>query len=165
MNIENKRLGDIATYINGYAFKPEQWDTNGKPIIRIQNLNNNLAEFNYYNGDINEKYIVNKGDILISWSASIGVYEWQNEEALLNQHIFKVDFNKIDINNFAPQNGPGARCLWALTETGLENSPILEGNKPSASVRLSQILLLENSPILEGNKPRRMLPSLLHGLS
>lgn len=98
MNIENKRLGDIATYINGYAFKPEQWDTNGKPIIRIQNLNNNLAEFNYYNGDINEKYIVNKGDILISWSASIGVYEWQNEEALLNQHIFKVDFNKIDIN-------------------------------------------------------------------
>ena len=37
---------------------------------------------------------------------------------------------KIDKNNFAPQNGPGARCLWALTETGLENSPILEGNKP-----------------------------------
>ena len=72
---------------------------------------------------------------------------------------------KIDKNNFAPQNGPGARCLWALTETGLENSPILEGNKPSASVRLSHILLLENSPILEGNKPRRMLPSLLHGLS
>ena len=36
---------------------------------------------------------------------------------------------KIDKNNFAPQNGPGARCLWALTETGLENSPILEGNK------------------------------------
>ena len=98
MNVDNKRLGDIATYINGYAFKPEQWDTNGKPIIRIQNLNNNLAEFNYYNGDINEKYIVNKGDILISWSASIGVYEWQNEEALLNQHIFKVDFNKININ-------------------------------------------------------------------
>lgn len=98
MNIENKRLGDIATYINGYAFKPEQWDTEGKPIIRIQNLNNNLADFNYYSGDINEKYIVNKGDILISWSASIGVYEWQNEEALLNQHIFKVDFNKIDIN-------------------------------------------------------------------
>ena len=36
---------------------------------------------------------------------------------------------KIDKNSFAPQNDPGARYLWALAETGLENSPILEGNK------------------------------------
>ena len=41
---------------------------------------------------------------------------------------------KIDKNNFAPQNDPGARCLWALTETGLENSPILEGNKLAGSI-------------------------------
>ena len=40
MKIEMKKLGDIATYINGYAFKPEQWALNGMPIIRIQNLNN-----------------------------------------------------------------------------------------------------------------------------
>jgi type I restriction enzyme, S subunit len=98
MDIKNVRLGDIATYINGYAFKPEQWDTIGKPIIRIQNLNNDSAEYNYYNGDIDEKYIVNRGDILISWSASIGVYEWKKEESLLNQHIFKVKFDKMDIN-------------------------------------------------------------------
>ena len=35
----------------------------------------------------------------------------------------------MDKNSFAPQNDPGARYLWALAETGLENSPILEGNK------------------------------------
>lgn len=92
------RLGDIATYINGYAFKPEQWSCNGKPIIRIQNLNNQNAEYNYFDGNINEKYIIKKGDILISWSASIGVYEWNLEESWLNQHIFKVEFNKIDID-------------------------------------------------------------------
>ena len=45
---------------------------------------------------------------------------------------FTTDKNRgrIDKNDFAPQNGLRARCLWALAETGLENSPILEGNKP-----------------------------------
>lgn len=98
MKLKFKKLGDIATYINGYAFKPKDWGQNGKAIIRIQNLNNDNAEFNYFSGDINEKYIVKKGDILISWSASIGVYEWNKEDALLNQHIFKVNFNKEEIN-------------------------------------------------------------------
>ena len=32
------RLGDLATYINGYAFKPTDWGDCGIPIIRIQDL-------------------------------------------------------------------------------------------------------------------------------
>ena len=32
------KLGDVADYINGYAFKPSHWKTEGLPIIRIQNL-------------------------------------------------------------------------------------------------------------------------------
>ena len=35
------RLGDIATYINGYAFKPTDWSNEGVPIIRIQDLTGN----------------------------------------------------------------------------------------------------------------------------
>ncbi len=45
-----------------------------------------------------QKYIINDGDILISWSASIGSYVWDRGEAYLNQHIFKVDFNKENVN-------------------------------------------------------------------
>jgi type I restriction enzyme S subunit len=41
---------------------------------------------------------VNDGDVLISWSASLGVYVWQGEKALLNQHIFKVVFDKVEVN-------------------------------------------------------------------
>lgn len=92
------KLGDIATYINGYAFKPIDWQSEGMPIIRIQNLNNPNQEFNYFNGAIDEKYVVRRGDILISWSASIGVFEWDREDAVLNQHIFKVKFDKIEVN-------------------------------------------------------------------
>ena len=97
---EIKKLGEVATYVNGYAFKPEHWGELGVPIIRIQNLNNPNAEYNYCDADIPEKFVVKDGDILISWSASLGVYEWNRGKAYLNQHIFKVVFNKVDINKY-----------------------------------------------------------------
>ena len=89
-NWEYKRLGDDATYVNGYAFKPTDWIESGYPIIRIQNLNNSDAIYNYSNGNIPSKYFVSDGDLLISWSASLGAYIWHGEKAVLNQHIFKV---------------------------------------------------------------------------
>jgi type I restriction enzyme, S subunit len=98
MPVTYKRLGDIATYINGYAFKPEDWGISGLPIIRIQNLTGSSSEVNYYDGEIDEKYIVRNGDILIAWSASLGVHEWNGEDGYLNQHIFKVVFDKEEIN-------------------------------------------------------------------
>ena len=97
---EIKKLGEVATYVNGYAFKPEHWGATGVPIIRIQNLNNLNAEFNYCESDIPQKFIVENGDILISWSASLGVYEWNRGKAYLNQHIFKVVFDKINISKY-----------------------------------------------------------------
>ena len=95
---EYKKLGEVASYINGYAFKPEQWKEHGTPIIRIQNLNNPEAPFNYFDGEVPEKVKVQEGDLLISWSASLGAYIWHGDNAFLNQHIFKVVFDKTDID-------------------------------------------------------------------
>lgn len=92
------KLGDIATYINGYAFKPQDWSDEGIPIIRIQDLTGNSYQANRYNGEYASKYEVNDGDVLISWSASLGVYIWHGEKAVLNQHIFKVVFDKERIS-------------------------------------------------------------------
>ena len=92
------KLGDIATYINGYAFKPQDWSDEGVPIIRIQDLTGNSYQANRYNGEYASKYEVNDGDVLISWSASLGVYVWHGEKAVLNQHIFKVVFDKERIS-------------------------------------------------------------------
>lgn len=86
------RLGEVASYINGYAFKPEDRGTEGLPIIRIQDLTGNSYDLGYYSGKYPKKIEINDGDILISWSASLGVYIWNNGKALLNQHIFKVEF-------------------------------------------------------------------------
>ena len=90
------RLGDIASYINGYPFKPEDWSDSGVQIIRIQDLTGNSYQANRYNGIYDKKYEVNVGDVLISWSASLGVYIWQKGTAVLNQHIFKVVFDKVE---------------------------------------------------------------------
>lgn len=92
------KLGDIATYINGYPFKPEDWSDKGVPIIRIQDLSGNSYQTNRYNGKYASKYEVNDGDVLISWSASLGVYIWHGEKAVLNQHIFKVVFDKAEVD-------------------------------------------------------------------
>lgn len=92
------RLGDLATYINGYAFKPADWGDTGLPIIRIQDLTGNSYQLNRYDGEYPERIEVNDGDVLISWSASLGVYVWQRGKALLNQHIFKVVFDKLPVN-------------------------------------------------------------------
>ena len=92
------RLGDLATYINGYAFKPADWGDTGLPIIRIQDLTGNSYQLNRYDGGYPERIEVNDGDVLISWSASLGVYVWQRGKALLNQHIFKVVFDKLPVN-------------------------------------------------------------------
>jgi len=83
-------LGEIATYVNGRAFKPIEWSKTGIPIVRIQNLNNPNAEYNYYDGNIEEKYHIRNGDLLFAWSASLGAYIWKGKYAFLNQHIFKV---------------------------------------------------------------------------
>jgi restriction endonuclease S subunit len=92
------RLGDLATYINGYTFKPADWGDTGLPIIRIQDLTGNSYQLNRYDGEYPERIEVNDGDVLISWSASLGVYVWQRGKALLNQHIFKVVFDKLPVN-------------------------------------------------------------------
>ena len=92
------KLGDIASYVNGYAFKPSDWSDEGLPIIRIQDLTGNSYQANRYNGAYHPKYEVNEGDVLISWSASLGVYVWKGERAVLNQHIFKVVFDKEEVD-------------------------------------------------------------------
>ena len=96
--MEYVNLGDVATYINGYAFKPEQRGKKGLPIIRIQDLNGNSHDLGFFDGEYPKQVEINAGDILISWSGSLGVYKWNKGKALLNQHIFKVLFNKIKID-------------------------------------------------------------------
>ena len=85
-----KTLGEVADYINGRAFKPDEWEDEGLPIIRIQNLTGSTDICNRTTKTYEEKYLVVDGDLLFAWSASLGAYIWHGENGWLNQHIFKV---------------------------------------------------------------------------
>ena len=88
-------LGSIGEYLNGRAFKKHEWGKKGKPIIRIQDLTGTGKDPNYFEGIVEDRYVVRPNDFLISWSATLGAYLWKGPEGVLNQHIFKV-ISKID---------------------------------------------------------------------
>lgn len=91
-------FGSLCDLRNGRAFKPEEWSEQGTPIVRIQNLNDESKPFNYCNFEVEEKFWVNTGDLLFSWSGtpgtSFGAFFWNRGRGFLNQHIFRVDINE-----------------------------------------------------------------------
>ena len=97
-----KKVSEICKLQNGNSFKPNEWDTKGLPIIRIQNLNGN-KNFNYFSGVVNERWLVNPGQLLFSWAGTKGVsfgpFIWKGPKGVLNQHIYKVFSNNgVDTN-------------------------------------------------------------------
>ena len=83
-------VDDLGEYINGCAFKPADWHDNGTPIVRIQNLTDPDKPLNVTQREVDQKYHIEKRDILVSWSATLDVFRWGGPLAYVNQHIFKV---------------------------------------------------------------------------
>jgi len=88
---------DLGTYINGAAYKA--FDPNlarrGLPIIKIAELKAGVTlQTAYSDVAMPEKYRIQTGDILFSWSGnpdtSIDTFVWAYDQAWLNQHIFRV---------------------------------------------------------------------------
>lgn len=84
-------LNDIADFFNGKAFTKNATGT-GRMVVRIAELNSGPGASTVYNEipDVDEKHLVNPGEILMSWSGTLGVFLWPREQAIINQHIFKV---------------------------------------------------------------------------
>lgn len=90
-------VGDQLDLINGMAFKPTDWVSEGIRIVRIQNLNKLDAPFNFCQLETaRERSLIDDGSFLISWSGtpgtSFGAFIWDRGPAVLNQHIFRCDF-------------------------------------------------------------------------
>ena len=92
---ENISVYELAEYINGAAFKKNEYADKGLPIIKITELKNGISDATQYcctEKDV--KYYIDDRDILFSWSGnpdtSIDTFLWSNGKAILNQHTFRV---------------------------------------------------------------------------
>ena len=166
-------IGEVCNLINGRAFKPQDWkraDSGGLPIVRIQNLNTPSSEFNYYTGEVRDRYIINHGQLLFSWSGSrgtsFGAHIWNGEKAILNQHIFKVEFDQIRATKMylyyvlnkavdeVEQNLHGGVGLVHITKGNLERiqisiPPLKTQQAIVAEIEAEQALVNANRKLIE----------------
>ncbi|HBI1453923.1 TPA: restriction endonuclease subunit S [Staphylococcus aureus] len=93
-----KNLDDIANYVNGLAMQKYKHvdDKLSLPVVKIKELKNGSTDenSNRCTSNIPEKALINDGDIIFSWSATLLVKMWCGGEAGLNQHLFKVSSDK-----------------------------------------------------------------------
>ena len=89
-------LLDIAEYINGLPcqkFRPTGNDY--LRVIKIKEMHEGFSsETELVRPDIPRRAIIENGDVLFSWSASLEVQIWTGGKGALNQHIFKVTSDK-----------------------------------------------------------------------
>ena len=86
-------LTDIATYLNGTAC--QKYETNGQdylPVLKIRELSQGRCDGNSDHVDVSipQDYIINTGDVIFSWSATLFIDIWCGGKCALNQHLFKV---------------------------------------------------------------------------
>ena len=175
-------MNDIAEYINGYAFKPTDWGTVGKPIIKIKEMGSGVTADTPRNTgeNIPEKYNVTAGDILFSWSATLSAMIWDEEDGLLNQHLFKVIPGEGISREFVLQSILKTLDEFSNLTTGSTMKHIQRGklkevkvNVPSDELMMlyknisepirEQILNVKRQMILLREARDRLLPKLMNG--
>ena len=104
------KIGDVAKFQNGFAFKSKDFKKNGEfPIIKIKELKDGEVKFFSDSACVDvdlddgyRKYLVQEGDVLfaltgdpvnkpnpLSWVGRVSVYN-HKEEALINQRVCKL---------------------------------------------------------------------------
>jgi len=175
-------MNDIAEYINGYAFKPTDWETVGKPIIKIKEMGSGVTADTPRNTgeNIPEKYNVTAGDILFSWSATLSAMIWDEEDGLLNQHLFKVIPGEGISREFVLQSILKTLDEFSNLTTGSTMKHIQRGKLKEVKVNVpptelmeqyrnisepirEQILNVKRQIILLREARDRLLPKLMNG--
>lgn len=83
-------VADLARFVNGGAYTKAA-SGGGRMVIRIAELNSGPGTSTVFNDiTVPDDRTARAGDILMAWSGSLGVYRWFRDEAIVNQHIFKV---------------------------------------------------------------------------
>lgn len=91
-------LTDVATYLNGIACqKYETSESDFLPVLKIRELTQGHCDSNsdHVSLDIPNDYIIDDGDVIFSWSATLFIDIWCGGKSALNQHLFKVSSERF----------------------------------------------------------------------
>jgi type I restriction enzyme S subunit len=95
---KKKKLGDMCSFVNGHAFKSEEFIHSGIPVVKITTIKDNVItlekvcyvrENNKLNG-----FIVKNGDFVVALSgATVGIIgiNTTGTECYLNQRVARID--------------------------------------------------------------------------
>lgn len=90
---DEKSLSSIANFLNGLACQkyPPTDELEKLPVLKIRELSGGISEScDWAASSVKPVYIVEAGDVIFAWSASLMVKVWDGEKCVLNQHLFKV---------------------------------------------------------------------------
>ncbi|MFG2764567.1 restriction endonuclease subunit S [Streptomyces rubiginosohelvolus] len=92
MKTTTVQLGELVSFLSGFAFKSNFFNTDGDglPLIRIRDVKIGHSQ-TYYTGAYDEKFIVTDGDYLIGMDGEFNIARWNGGKALLNQRVCKID--------------------------------------------------------------------------
>lgn len=93
------KLGELATFYNGRAYKNGEFKTSGTPIVRIQNLTGE-GKTVYSDLQLDENKYIENGDLIYAWSATFGPYIWRGGKSIYHYHIWKIVCNEGIIDKF-----------------------------------------------------------------
>lgn len=95
---EERPLSGIATFLNGLACQkyPPENEVDRLPVLKIRQLSGGISDScDWATSQVKPEFIVEAGDVIFAWSASLMVKVWDGERSVLNQHLFKVTSDKF----------------------------------------------------------------------
>ncbi|MDN2649050.1 restriction endonuclease subunit S [Leuconostoc lactis] len=91
---EQRKLGEVATFLNGRAYKQNELLEFGKyRVLRVGNFYTNDSWY-YSNLELDDKYDIDKGDLVYTWSATFGPHIWGGEKVIYHYHIWKIELSE-----------------------------------------------------------------------
>ena len=132
---EQRKLGDIATFINGRAYSQEELLSSGKyKVLRVGNFYTNDSWY-YSDLELDDKYYAEEGDLLYTWSATFGPHIWHGDKVIYHYHIWKVELSEHLEKHFAVQlleqdkaailSDKNGSTMVHITKAGMEGKTVL----------------------------------------